>query len=67
MRQRHTKASLTLRTVCADDASTTARCCAPRRGEKGRIERMLDRFAMKATMARMRAQGLRPFLPDNEV
>jgi len=36
MRQRLTKASLTLRTVCADDASTTARCAAPRRGLKGR-------------------------------
>jgi hypothetical protein len=36
-RQRHTKASLTLRTVCADDASTTARCSAPRRGLKGRF------------------------------
>ncbi len=35
MRQRHTKASLALRTVCADDASTTARCSAPRRGLKG--------------------------------
>ena len=37
MRQRHTKASLSLRTVCADDASTTARCSAPRRGLKGRL------------------------------
>ena len=37
MRQRHTKASLTLRTVCADDASTTARCSAPRRGLKGQV------------------------------
>ena len=35
-RQRHTKASLTLRTVCADDTSTTAHCSAPRRGLKGR-------------------------------
>ena len=41
MRQRHTKASLTLRTVCADDASTTARCCAPRRGLKTRFEPIL--------------------------
>ena len=39
MRQRHTKASLALRTVCADDASTTARCSAPRRGLKGRLVR----------------------------
>ena len=39
MRQRHTKASLALRTVCADDASTTARCSAPRRGLKGRLNR----------------------------
>ena len=46
MRQRHTKASLTLRTVCADDASTTARCSAPRRGLKGQFEPMLDRFAI---------------------
>ena len=38
-RQRHTKASLSLRTVCADDASTTARCSAPRRGLKGRLVR----------------------------
>ena len=38
-RQRHTKASLTLRTVCADDASTTARCSAPRRGLKGQFVR----------------------------
>ena len=37
MRQRHTKASLTLRTVCADDASTTARCSASRRGLKGQL------------------------------
>ena len=35
MRQRHTKASLSLRTMCADDASMTARCSAPRRGLKG--------------------------------
>ena len=39
MRQRHTKASLALRTVCADDASTTARCSAPRRGLMGRLVR----------------------------
>jgi hypothetical protein len=39
MRQRRTLASLTLRTVCADDASTTARRCAPRRGLKGRLAR----------------------------
>ena len=38
-RRRHTKASLSLRTVCADDASTTARCSAPRRGLKGRLVR----------------------------
>ena len=31
---RHTKTSLTLRKVCVDDASTTARCSAPRRGLK---------------------------------
>ena len=37
MRQRHTNASLSLRTVCSDDASTTARCSAPRRGLKGRL------------------------------
>ena len=36
MRQCHTNASLTLRRVCADDASTTARYSAPRRGLKGR-------------------------------
>ncbi len=36
---RHPRASLTLRTVCADDASTTARCSAPRRGPKGRLGR----------------------------
>ena len=59
MRQRHTKASLTLRTVCADDASTTARCSAPRRGLKGRIELIFDRLAMVITGARMRASGLR--------
>ena len=47
MRQRHTKASLTLRTVCADDASTTARCSAPRRGLKGQFEPMFDRCAMR--------------------
>ena len=41
MRQRHTKASLTLRTVCADDASTTARRSAPRRGPKGLSARCL--------------------------
>ncbi len=39
MRQRHTKASLALHTVCADDASTTARYSAPRRGLKGRLPR----------------------------
>jgi hypothetical protein len=39
MRQRRTLASLALRTVCADDASTTARCCAPRRGLKGQLVR----------------------------
>ena len=32
-RQRHTKASLTLRTVCADDASTTAQHSALRGGQ----------------------------------
>jgi hypothetical protein len=35
-RQRHTKALLTLRTVCADDASTTAQRSALRGGQKGR-------------------------------
>ena len=59
MRQRHTKASLTLRTVCADDASTTARCSAPRRGLKGPFEPMFDRFAMGTTRTRMQASGLR--------
>ncbi len=37
MRQLRTLASLALRRMCADDASTTARCCAPRRGLKGRL------------------------------
>ena len=59
MRQRHTKASLSLRKVCADDASTTARYSAPRRGLKGRFEPMFDRFAMRTTRAWMRASGLR--------
>ena len=36
-RQGHTKASLTLRTVCADDASTTAQRSARRVGQKGRL------------------------------
>ncbi len=35
-RQRHTNASLSLRRVCADDASTTAQHCALRGGQKGR-------------------------------
>ena len=36
-RQRHTKASLSLRTVCADDASTTAQHSALRGGHKRRF------------------------------
>ena len=41
MRQRHTNASLSLRRVCADDASTTAQHCALRGGQKGRSKQNL--------------------------
>ena len=37
MRQRHTKASLSLRRVCADDASTTAKRSAPRGESMGTL------------------------------
>ena len=40
-------------------AATTARCSAPRRGLKGRIEPIFDRFAIGTTRPRMRASGLR--------
>ncbi len=40
-RQRHTNASLSLRRVCADDASTTAQRCALRGGQKGHSNRSL--------------------------
>ena len=42
-RQRHTKASLTLRRVCADDASTIAQHCALRGGQKGQLRRAQPR------------------------
>ena len=59
MRQWHTKASLTLRRVCADDASTTARYSAPQRELKGRFDSLFDSFAIRVTRTRMRASGLR--------
>ena len=43
MRQRHTNASLALRRVCADDASTTAQHCALRSGQMG-LKNVSERF-----------------------
>ena len=63
-RPRHTKASLSLRTVCADDASTSARCSAPRRGLKGRLAskqlfvESLIAFGLRALNCRLSTSGV---------
>ena len=46
-------------------AATTARCSAPRRGLKGRMEPIFDRFAMRTTTPRMRISGLRQLAKKN--
>ena len=45
--------------MCADDASTTARYSAPRRGLKGRSNQIFDRFAIEITRKPTRVSGIR--------